>query len=162
VTAGPRTRPKPTPALRDYREADRLTTGLPGPSIVTFSVYGKPLSTNQAYRVVKLGPRSGLAKTAEARAYQGRVRTAAVVAMLGREPMTGDLQFEVVAYWPRRNADSDAATKLTKDALQGVVYANDRIVRRDISERAHDPECPRVEITVRQYPTNSPCIWDEV
>jgi hypothetical protein len=158
-TVSARKRAEPNPSARYYRESVNAPAGQPGASAVKITVPGKPLSVNAAYRVVKLGPRSGLAKTSEANAYQGRVRMAAVLAMLGRPPMTGDLVFEITAYWPRRNADSDAATKLTKDALQGVVYANDRIVRRDVSERAHDAVNPRVEITVKPYPT--PVIWDQ-
>jgi len=158
----PRTRAVPQTSRVDYRNADRPAETEPGAFPVKIVVPGKPLSVNAAYRVVKLGTRAGMAKSREAVLYQGRVRSAAVLAMLGREPMTGDLQFEIVAYWPRQNADSDAATKLTKDALQGSVYANDRIVRRDISERAHDPLRPRVEITVKPYSNPSPVTWDSI
>lgn len=119
---------------------------------VRIVVEGKPLSVNAAYRIVRFGKRAGMAKSPEAVAYQARVKLAARRAMRGRAMLDGDLVLEVVAYWPRRNADSDAATKLTKDALQGSVYANDRIVRRDTSERDHDPLRPRVEILVRSYP----------
>ncbi len=117
--------------------------------MISFSVPGKPLSINAAYKVVRLGRRAGLAKSPEAVAYQTRVRLAAIQAMSGREKLTGDLLFIVTAFWPRRNADSDAATKLTKHALQGVVYENDRIVVEDRSRRGWDPKSPRVEITVR-------------
>jgi Holliday junction resolvase RusA-like endonuclease len=120
--------------------------------VISVVVEGKPLSVNAAYRVVRLGRRAGLAKSSEAKTYQARVQLAARRAMRGSKMLSGDLVFTIVAYWPRRNADSDAAVKLTKDALQGIVYENDRIVRRDESERAHDAARPRVEITVRPYP----------
>ena len=119
--------------------------------MISFTVEGKPCSVNAAYRVVRLGNRSGLAKSPEARVYQRRVALAARRAMRGREMLDGDLQLTLVCYWPRRNADSDGPTKLTKDALQGIVYLNDRIVVEDRSRRAHDPLRPRVEIEVRAW-----------
>lgn len=115
---------------------------------VRIVVEGKPLSVNAAYRVVRIGTRATIAKSAEAKDYQRRVQLEARRAMRGRVMLAGDLVFSIVAYWPRRNADSDAATKLTKDALQGVVYENDRIVVEDRSRKAHDPLRPRVEILV--------------
>ena len=67
-------------------------------------------------------------KSAEAREFLVRAQVAARQAMRGRAPLDGDLELSVVAYWPRRGADSDAALKPVKDALQGIVYANDRLL----------------------------------
>jgi len=116
--------------------------------VLTITVPGKPLSINRAYKVSRFGSRGGLRKSDEALDYQWRVKVAAKKAMRGREMLTGDLVLRLVAYWPRRNADSDSPVKLTKDALQGIVFKNDRIVIEDQSRRAHDPELPRVEITI--------------
>jgi len=68
--------------------------------------------------------------------------------MAGRPMLSGDLLFEIVAYWPRRGADSDGPLKPSKDACQGVVYANDSCVVSDRTWRRHDPENPRTVITV--------------
>jgi Holliday junction resolvase RusA-like endonuclease len=116
--------------------------------VISFVVPGKPLSINRAYRVARFGGRGGLRKSEEAEDFQYRVKVAAKKAMRGRAMLTGDLVLRLVAYWPRRGADSDAPTKLTKDALQGIVYENDRIVIEDQSRRGYDPERPRVEITL--------------
>jgi Holliday junction resolvase RusA-like endonuclease len=80
--------------------------------------------------------------------YAPRVQAAAREAMRGRPLLEGDLSFSIVAYWPRRNADSDGPLKPAKDLLQGIVYANDSQVSEDHTKRLHDPVNPRVVITI--------------
>lgn len=155
-------RKTPRSSVRDYRPAYVPPRSLaerpavaqaPAPATwVRVVIPGKPLSVNAATRSVirAKGSRrySRVLKTAEGEAFLARAQLAARKAMGGRPPLTGDLVLRVIAYWPRRNADSDAALKPTKDALQGIVYANDRTIVEDRSRRGHDLQRPRVEVWV--------------
>ncbi len=52
-----------------------------------------------------------------------------------------------ITTWNTRH-DADAATALTQDALERIVYTNDRVVRKVTSARAADVGAPRVEVVV--------------
>lgn len=118
---------------------------------VRITIPGKPLSVNAAKRAVIVRGRSMSLKSREARDFEARAQLAARKAM-GRRPMlTGDLEIRVVAFWSRRGADSDACLKPTRDALEGIVYAKDSIIRSDHTDRQVDPENPRVEVCVYAY-----------
>jgi Holliday junction resolvase RusA-like endonuclease len=118
---------------------------------VVVVIPGKPLSVNAATRSVLVRGRPVALKSSEARDFLARAQAAARKAMGFRPMLTGDLTVTVMAYWPRRGADADAAVKYAQDAMSGIVYADDGLVRRSIGERAHDPEHPRVEVTVERY-----------
>jgi Holliday junction resolvase RusA-like endonuclease len=155
----PRTRPKPRPSVRHYRPTENQPAGQPGPFLpVCIVVPGKPMSVNRATTPIVRGGRSMKITTREGREYAARVKAAALKAMAGRSLLIGDLALRVVAYWPRRGADSDGPLKPTKDALQGVVYANDSAVCVDSTRRAYDPENPRVEITVGPDECGAGCV----
>lgn len=157
----PRRPATPRSSVRDHREAPEPATGfLGGQDAVLVVVPGKPLSVNRATRAVLVRGRSMALKSAEAREFLVRAQVAARQAMRGRAPLDGDLELSVVAYWPRRGADSDAALKPVKDALQGIVYANDRLVCQDHSRREHDPVNPRTEVTVRAW-RPAPAEWHD-
>lgn len=149
----------PRPSVRDFRPPyvapaslamPKPATVQPGPqATVLVVVPGKPLSENATKRPAIRGRRAVILKTDEAEDWTARARFAAGVVMRGREKLTGDLAITVTAYWPRRNADSDGPLKPAKDALQGIVYANDRVISEDHTRRRYDPDHPRTEIEVR-------------
>lgn len=58
---------------------------------------------------------------------------------------------EVVAYWPdRRRRDMNNLHKLLCDALEGVLYPDDKMVLVRDMDFAIDQKCPRLEICI--YP----------
>lgn len=63
----------------------------------------------------------------------------------------GAFDLEVRAFvLPSSRADADNLLKLVADALQGVVYRNDRQVSRKVVERFVDRERPRTEVLIRR------------
>lgn len=165
-------RPAPRSSVRDFRPAyvpprslaDRPPAPAHDATCVRVVIPGKPLSVNAATRSVIVRGRPMALKSVEAREFLARAQLAARQAMAGRPPLTGDLVLRVIAYWPRRNADSDAALKPAKDALQGIVYANDRSIVEDRCRRGHDPERPRVEVWVwvdGHEPADFVNAWDQ-
>lgn len=65
-----------------------------------------------------------------------------------RAPLTDDLSLRGVVYFRDRRRDLDNVLKPLLDALQGVVYANDRQIAHIELRREIDPRAPRVEITL--------------
>lgn len=65
----------------------------------------------------------------------------------------GSYELHMVAHYPNRvQGDCDRLLGLPLDALQGLVYRDDRQVVRVSCERRIDRENPRVEIVVRKLP----------
>lgn len=56
---------------------------------------------------------------------------------------------ECVYYLDSRRPDSDGPGKLTRDALEGALYENDRQVRDFVQRKRLDREHPRLDITLR-------------
>jgi Holliday junction resolvase RusA-like endonuclease len=108
----------------------------------------KPLGVNAAYKPVRWGKRSGFAKTDEANAYALRLQLAARQAMRNRDLLSGSLAVRIVFVHPDNRSDIDGPIKLTLDALEGFVYANDRQVRSLQVDYRVDKERPRVEVGI--------------
>ena len=60
--------------------------------------------------------------------------------------LQGDLHMQAVIYYPSRRSDLDES--LIMDAMQGLIYVNDRQVRMKTILGKVDSQRPRVEITV--------------
>ena len=115
---------------------------------VHVSSVGAIVSTNSAYRRANFG---GMYMTAEGKAFKSRIALAAKLAMGHRVPYTGPVSIEI-GYWFKTAAnDIDGPVKLTVDALQGIVFKNDRqVVHLAVDKyRALDPEHVGVALTVR-------------
>jgi Holliday junction resolvase RusA-like endonuclease len=124
---------------------------------LTFTVNQKPIAVNHAYApaVFGRGPkkRHGFIKSEAAKQYQSAVRMAAIIAGARKIGKTAGPVFARIAFvWPTEAGDIDGPIKLTLDAMQGVVYENDRQVKRLEVERRKDPLRPRVEIHVEDLP----------
>jgi crossover junction endodeoxyribonuclease RusA len=65
-----------------------------------------------------------------------------------RKPLEGEVSVAGVVYFRDRRRDLDNTLKPLLDALQGIVYANDRQIARIELVRAYDQKRPRVELTV--------------
>lgn len=113
--------------------------------MIAFTVNAKPVSTNASYR---RGRGRRLYKTPEAEAFWGHLQAAARRAMRGARPMEGHLSARVQFTFDSERPDLDGPIKPTLDALQGIVYGNDRQIRTLLVERSLDRERPRVEVSV--------------
>lgn len=132
--------------------ADLVARALP-PDHDTLRVVipGKPMPWQRAYP----DPRTGRIFTPkETRAYQKRVREAAWAVLaqsrrLATWPLDLHYAMELVIVFPdRRTRDADNVEKTAKDAMQGVVFKNDKRVIRDAKRVEYDKANPRLEITV--------------
>jgi Holliday junction resolvase RusA-like endonuclease len=90
-------------------------------SVLTFEIPGRVVSGNAAHRYAR-----GHSYTSkEAAHYKARVASIAKAAALqARWKMPTDCIVEITAYSQR--CDLDNLAKITLDALQGIVYKNDR------------------------------------
>lgn len=85
--------------------------------------------------------------------YKSAIRAAAVTAMKGREPLTGDLSCVVKFYRKfkassRRFGDGDNLFKAITDALNGVAYFDDAQITRATIEK-YQSAFPKVEVEIR-------------
>ena len=121
---------------------------------VSFVVPGKPVSVNAAYKRRNLANGGkGLMLSPEARSFKSSV---AIYALLARQRATWPALTAVVAVnltivtWNCRH-DADAPVKLLQDALEGILYVRDSVVRSVTAARAKDGGKPRIEVTVEAH-----------
>jgi Holliday junction resolvase RusA-like endonuclease len=83
------------------------------------------------------------------KAWAEQVRTAAIEAMAGREPATGDVCVSLIFYMPTRHrTDCENLAKNVNDALNGVVYKDDTQVTDLRIQKIIDRERPGVSVEV--------------
>lgn len=85
--------------------------------------------------------------------YRAKVQAAALMAMDGREPLTGEVVAVVKLYrrykpTARNYGDLDNFLKGIFDALNGVCYVDDRQIVRCLVEKHTDRAFPRLEISI--------------
>lgn len=120
---------------------------------VRLSIPGRVVGGNRA---LGIDTRSGRVRTyrrSEYRAYAETVAALARQAMRGDPPLEGHLEVRLTLYAPHRGSlpDADAAAKAVLDALQGVMYRDDRQVDRLEVERRIVPGQPhRMDVEVRR------------
>lgn len=104
-----------------------------------------PPSVNHMY--VRRG-KGRLALSDEARAFRE------LVALIARpcidSPLEGSLAVTITLYRPRRRGDIDNTTKATLDALNGIVWHDDKQIDELHIYRKLDREDPRAEVTIEQ------------
>ena len=90
-------------------------------------------------------------KTAEAKEYCKTVQLIALSADFMPYPKGVQVVFHMV--WYRENMRGDLANreKCVEDALQGVLYENDRQIKAKHTEWRLDRANPRVEVWVEEY-----------
>jgi len=170
----PRTRAIHQPALRDYRESDRLATGQPGlRGGISYVVPGKPVGVNRP-NGRKGGRAPFKAKTPEQRAFAARLAFSGDHArrLAGLGASSEPVEVWLWIYFDSERPDTDGPVKPILDSLAASnpkqhrpgagLLKNDRQVRRYTVERDVDRANPRVEITVKPYSNPSPCDWDQV
>lgn len=108
---------------------------------------GNPPSINHVYRNVAINRRI---TTADGQKWRQNVQeiAARVIAAQGWKMTTEEkLVAEVMIYWPtRRKRDVENVGKLLWDALEGIVYENDRWLLPRYMDFSVDKHNPRVEI----------------
>lgn len=123
---------------------------------VRFTVPRKPVSVNAAYRRARFSARrgagggKGFVLTPEARDFKAAVFGHALLARRKADWPSPVLVRSVslaIVTWNSRH-DADAPIKLLQDALEGVFYASDRVVRRVSADRARDGGPPRIDVEV--------------
>ena len=87
--------------------------------------------------------------------YKATISKAAVQAMAGREPLTGELKavlkfFRKYKTISRRYGDCDNLSKAVLDACNGIVYADDSQIISVVSNKYTDKDNPHIEIEIEK------------
>ena len=87
--------------------------------------------------------------------YKATISKAAVLAMQGLEPMTGELKAVLKFYRKykrisRRYGDCDNLSKAVLDACNGIVYADDSQIISVVSTKHTDKDNPHIEIEIEK------------
>ena len=120
---------------------------------VRLTIPGRVVAGNRQLRFALVGGHVRAYRTAEYRDYAEQVAWLARAAMAGREPLDGLLAVTLTLIAPHRGSlpDADAVPKAGLDALQGVVFGNDRqvddlhVLRRIVPGEVH-----RLDVEVRR------------
>lgn len=96
------------------------------------------------------------------REYREVVQRAARSAMGGREPMTGEVSATIKLYrrykpTARNFGDCDNHAKAILDAINSIVFGDDKQVVRLCAEKLQDKQRPRAEILIEQIRRVEPC-----
>ena len=118
--------------------------------IVRFDVHHRPVSVNEMYLNRRGGRGKGRILTNDAREYKAAVSSIAFVVARSvgwPKPEFVSRCGVSIVVWNTRH-DTGACDKATVDALEGIFFKNDRVVRPLNSDRDSDGGLPRVEIRV--------------
>jgi len=111
-----------------------------------FCVYHNPCSTNGGYNI---GNRR-LYKNSRASDWQAAIREACP----HRRPLAKQhFEVQIDFYFKVAISDIDGPVKFTLDAMEGLVYKNDKQVWKLQVNKNLDRKCPRAEIRVYKLPT---------
>ncbi len=125
---------------------------------LSFTIMGPPVPCDRA-RVVSVSDARGThtrgVTPAKTRAYENHVRTLAMAAVSQARgwPVAADAYAVTIRiYRAQRRGDWDNFAKAITDAMNKVVYPDDRLIRRALVEMFEDPARPRAEVTVEVMP----------
>lgn len=113
-------------------------------SDVSFVVIGEPASKANSRKLVRLNGRPAFIKSDKARNY---LRDFQWQCKKLHPLMQGDLAVEITIFYASRRPDLDESVIL--DAMQGLIYENDRQVKEKHIFHRLDRNNPRAEIRVR-------------
>ena len=110
---------------------------------VFFTVFGEPASKANSRQLVRLNNRPMFIKSKKARDYVGTFQL-----QCPKLPvlMEGDLVVHIKIYYASRRPDLDESVIL--DAMQGLIYENDRQVKEKHVDHGLDKDNPRSEIRI--------------
>lgn len=112
---------------------------------VKLVIFGSTQSKANSRRLVTFGGRPRFIKSKAALQFEKDIK--AQVQPL-KQMLEGDLSFHADIYYPSRRQDLDPSILL--DALQGLIYANDRQFKQISSCRFLDKQNPRAEIWIKE------------
>ena len=112
---------------------------------VSFTVYGEPASKSNSRQLVTIKGRPAFIKSAKALRYLSDFKKQCPKL---NQMLEGDLSIEIHIWYASRRPDLDAS--LIFDAMQGMIYPNDRRLKQMHLFGHLDRENPRAEITVKQ------------
>lgn len=114
----------------------------------TFVIFGEPASKANSRRLVMVRGRPAFIKSKKAIDYMAEVRRQCEEQMSGAPMAEGDLRLELMIHYASRRPDLDESVLL--DAMQGIVFNNDRQVRQRMAYWGLDPDLPRTVVRVTQ------------
>lgn len=114
---------------------------------VELIIDGQPVSKANSRRLIYMRGRPLIIKSVKALAYLKSLREQ----VPKYEPLlTGDLEMQCKCVYANRRSDLDPS--LIMDGLQGLVYSNDRQIKRMVLEWKLDKKWPRAEVKIRKLP----------
>lgn len=114
----------------------------------TFVILGEPASKANARRLVTIRGRPAFIKSKKANDYMDDFRKQCAAQAAGMKPTEKDVRVEMMIHYASRRPDLDESVIL--DAMQGIVYANDRQVRQRMVYWGLDKDLPRAVIRVTE------------
>lgn len=114
----------------------------------TFVIFGEPASKANARRLVTIGGRPAFIKSKKANSYMDDFRVQCAAQAAGMQPTDKTVRVEMMIHYASRRPDLDESVIL--DAMQGIVYVNDRQVRQRMVYWGLDKELPRAVIRITE------------
>lgn len=116
----------------------------------TFIVFGEPASKANQRRLVTIRGRPALIKSQKAMEYTESFKKQAALQV--KKPTTADVRVEIMIHYASRRPDLDDSIIL--DAMQGIVYENDRQVKQRMIYWGLSKDLPRATIRVTECDVN--------
>ena len=117
-------------------------------STVSFKLYGEPASKSNSRRLVQIGGRPRFIKSQKALNYVKAIQLQANALRLPMFEKGGNLSITMHIFYASRRPDLDESVIL--DALQEIVYHNDRQIKEKHIYWGLDKVEPRCEIELRE------------
>ena len=117
-------------------------------STVSFKLYGEPASKSNSRRLVQIGGRPRFIKSQKALSYVKAIQLQANALRLPMFEKGVDLSITMHIFYASRRPDLDESVIL--DALQEIVYHNDRQIKEKHIYWGLDKVEPRCEIELRE------------
>lgn len=112
---------------------------------LSFVVPGSPLGQNAVYRRRRGW---GMYMTEQGKAWVEKIRAFCRLHLPSEWPLDDGYDVDLTHYFATLRNDGDGPVKLELDALEGILYHNDRQVRDVTARKRLDRQNPRLEITV--------------
>jgi hypothetical protein len=116
----------------------------------TFVIFGEPASKANSRKLVTIRSRPAFIKSGKANDYVKSFtdQCAKQAADQGIVPTDKDVRVELMIHYASRRPDLDESVIL--DAMQGIVYVNDRQVKQRMAYWGLDRDLPRTVIRIRE------------
>ena len=120
--------------------------------MISFTIIGEPASKSNSRRLVSIGGKPRFIKSKKALDYVKSLKEQLVALNLGfPDPMlVGPLAAHITIYYASRRPDLDES--LILDALQDIIYKNDRQIKEKHIYSRLDRTNPRADIMIAALP----------